>query len=132
MRWWEYLSCFNYDTIHVNGEKNQVADALSCYYKYDTIVDKYPNKESVKADELLNPNRELLPVERFVEILNNVIRQSCRLQDKPSDTVAESVALNNTNKTQTQAVVWTMKMSLPSMQGMTKSHCTYTLSNHLI
>ena len=22
VRWWEYLSCFNYDTIHVDGERN--------------------------------------------------------------------------------------------------------------
>ena len=28
-----------------------------------------------------------------------MIRQSCRLHDKPSNTVAESVALNSTNKT---------------------------------
>ena len=99
MWWWEYLSCFNYDTIHVDGEKNQVTDALSRYYKYNTIVDKYPNKQFVKADEVLDPNGELLPVERFMEIQNNVTRQSCRLQDKPSNAVAESVAINNTNKT---------------------------------
>ena len=22
VRWWEYLSCFNYDTIHIDGERN--------------------------------------------------------------------------------------------------------------
>ena len=68
MRWWEYLSRFNYDTIHVDGERNRVADALSCSYEYDTIEDKHPNKEFIKADEILYPDGELLLVERFVEI----------------------------------------------------------------
>ena len=31
MRWWEYLPHFNYDTIHIDGERNRVADALSYY-----------------------------------------------------------------------------------------------------
>ena len=68
VRWWEYLSRFNYDTIHVNGERNRVADALLRYYEYNTIEDKHPDKEFVKADEILNPDGELLPVERFIEI----------------------------------------------------------------
>ena len=72
---------------------------MSCYYEYDTVKDTHPNKEFIKANEVLDPNWELLHVERFVEIRNNAIRQSHRLQDKPSDTVAESVALNNANKT---------------------------------
>ena len=59
----------------------------------------HPDKEFVKADKILDPDGELLPVKRFIEIWNNTIRKSCRLQDKPTDAVAESVALNNTNKT---------------------------------
>ena len=43
-RWWKYLSCFNYNTIHVDGMRNQVADSLSRYYEYDTIEDEYPNE----------------------------------------------------------------------------------------
>ena len=68
VRWWEYLSHFNYDTIHVDGERNRVADALSHYYEYNTAGDKHPDKEFVKADEVLDPEGELLPFERFVEI----------------------------------------------------------------
>ena len=68
VRWWEYLSRFNYDTIHVDGERNRVADALSRYYEYNTAEDKHPDKEFVKADEVLDPDGELLPVKRFVEI----------------------------------------------------------------
>ena len=68
MRCWEYLSRFNYDTIHVDGDRNRVADALSHYYEYDTAEDKYLDKEFIKADEVLDPEGELLLVERFVEI----------------------------------------------------------------
>ena len=62
-RWWEYLSCFNYNTIHVDGTQDKVADSLSCYYEYDTIEDEYPNSEFVKADEILDPDRDLAPVQ---------------------------------------------------------------------
>ena len=99
MRWWEYLSHINYDTIHVNGDRNRVADASSRYYEYDTVEDKHPDQEFVKADEILDPEGELLPVKRFVEIQTNAIRKSRRLRDKPSDAVAESVVINNTHNT---------------------------------
>ena len=73
-RWWEYLSRFNYNPIHVDGTQNQVADSLSHYYEYNTIEDEYPNSEFVKADEILNPDGDLAPVQRFIEIRNQVIR----------------------------------------------------------
>ena len=47
-RYWEYLSHFNYNTIHVDGTWNQVADTLSHYYEYDTIEDEYPIVNSSK------------------------------------------------------------------------------------
>ena len=62
-RWWEYLSHFNYDTIHVDGTRNQVADSLLCYYKYDTIEDEHPNSELIKVDELLNLDGDLALVQ---------------------------------------------------------------------
>ena len=58
-RWWEYLSCFNYDTMHIDGIHNQVVDHLLHYYEYDTIEDEYPNSEFVKEDEILDPDRDL-------------------------------------------------------------------------
>ena len=64
-------------------------------YEYNTAEDKHPDKEFVKADKVLDPEGELLPVERFVEIRTNAIRKSHRLRDKPSNAVAESVAINN-------------------------------------
>ena len=62
-RWWEYLSRFNYNTIHVDGTQNQVADSLSCNYEYDTIEDEYPNSEFVKVDEILDPDGDLAPIQ---------------------------------------------------------------------
>ena len=53
-RWWEYLSRFNYNTIYVDGTRNQVADSLSHYYESNTIEDEYPNSKFVKADEILD------------------------------------------------------------------------------
>ena len=67
-RWWEYLSCFNYNTIHVDGTQIQVADSLSHYNEYDTIEDEYPNSEFVKVDEILDPDGDLAPVQGFIEI----------------------------------------------------------------
>ena len=70
--WWEYLSRFNYDTIHVDGIHNQVVDSLLCYYEYDTIEDEYPNSEFVKVDELLDLDGGLAPIQQFIEIWNNM------------------------------------------------------------
>ena len=67
-RWWEYLSHFNYDTIHVDGICNQVVDSLSCYYEFDTIEDEYPNSEFIKADKILDLDRDLAPIQQFIEI----------------------------------------------------------------
>ena len=52
----------------MDDEWNRVVDALSRYYEYDTVEDNHPDKEFIKADEILDPEGELLPVERFVEI----------------------------------------------------------------
>ena len=61
-RWWEYLSHFNYNTIHVDGICNQVADSLLHYYEYDTIEDEYTNNEFVKADKILDPDGDFAPI----------------------------------------------------------------------
>ena len=95
-RWWEYLSHFNYNTIHVDGTRNQVADSLSRYYEYDTIEDEYPNSEFVKADKILDPDGDLAPVQQFIEIWNQAIRRSQRLQEKTPTAQLESQMLNET------------------------------------
>ncbi|KAF8227296.1 hypothetical protein L208DRAFT_1213865, partial [Tricholoma matsutake] len=38
-RWMEYLSCFDFDIRYVKGKLNKVADALSCYYQFDSWDD---------------------------------------------------------------------------------------------
>ena len=95
-RWWEYLSRFNYNTIHVDGTQNQVADSLSRYYEYHTIEDEYPNSEFVKADEILNPDGDLAPIQQFIEIQSQAIRRSQRLQERTPTARAESQMLNET------------------------------------
>ena len=94
-RWWEYLSCFNYNTIHVEGTWNQIADSLSHYYEYNTIEDEHPNSEFIKVDEL-DPDGDLAPIQWFIEIWNNAIRQSQRLQEKIPAVWLESQMLNET------------------------------------
>ena len=93
-RWWEYISCFNYDTIHVDGMWNQVADSLLCYYKYNTIEDEHPNSKFIKVDKLLDLDGDLAPVQQFVEIQNNTIRRSQRLQKKIPAAWLESQMIN--------------------------------------
>ena len=62
-RWWEYLSRFDYNTIHVAGTCNQIADSLSHYYEYDTIEDEYPNSKFINADKILDPDGDFAPVQ---------------------------------------------------------------------
>ena len=81
----------------VDGTRNQVADSLSHYYEYDTIEDEYPNSEFINADEILDPDRDLAPVQRFVEIQNQAIRRSQRLQEKTPARL-ESQMINETFK----------------------------------
>ena len=71
-------------------------DSLSCYYEYDTIEDEHPNSEFIKADELLDPDGDLAPIQKFVEIQNNMIRRLQRLQEKIPAAGLESQMLNET------------------------------------
>jgi hypothetical protein len=61
VRWYEYLSRFNYSIQYVEGLKNVVADALSRMYagrNTDIQVDDWVN-----ADIHLDPEGETLPVD---------------------------------------------------------------------
>ena len=73
---------------------NQVADSLSCYYDYDTIEDEYPNSEFIKVDKILDLDRDLAPIQQFVEIWNNVVRRSQRLQERTPAVRLENQMLN--------------------------------------
>jgi hypothetical protein len=62
IRWYEYISRFNYEVMYVPGEQNKVADALSCIYQNfsdtkDLLVD-----DLVTIDVKLDPENESLPL----------------------------------------------------------------------
>ena len=71
-------------------------DSLSCYYKYNTIEDEYPNSEFIKADNILDLDGDLAPIQWIVEIQNSVIRRLSRLQEKIPAVRLESQLLNET------------------------------------
>ena len=41
VRWWEFISCFNYTIMHIDGMDNKVADCLSHYYENDASEDNH-------------------------------------------------------------------------------------------
>ncbi len=67
-RWIEYLSRFDYEIIHVPGEQNKVADALSRYYSSEPEDSEPPPYDLVSADMRLNPDGETLPDPRIAEM----------------------------------------------------------------
>jgi transposase InsO family protein len=95
VRWWEYLSRFNFTVQHVDGESNRVADCLSRYYELDGPGDTHPDEEFVAADARLDPDGELLPAQRYVEIRTAVMRRSNRLKERVEQRVLDSQQMNN-------------------------------------
>src|SRR6266481_7597117 len=94
-RWCEYISRFNFTIQHVDGTSNRVADCLSRYYESDYPDDKHPDHEFVSADARLDPDAELLPVQRYVELCSAVARQSCRLAEQVKQCVLDSNQMND-------------------------------------
>ena len=74
--WWEFLSCFNYIMMHIDGVDNKVADCLSCYYENDTSEDNHSENTYVNADIRLDPEGELLPTDRYMELRAAATRRS--------------------------------------------------------
>ena len=68
VRWWEFLSCFNYTIMHVDGMDNKVADCLSCYYENNMSEDNHSENTYVNVDIRLDPDGELLPTDRYTEL----------------------------------------------------------------
>lgn len=67
-RWIEYLARFDFEIIHVPGESNKVADALSRYYAYEPEDSESPTYDLVTADVRLDPDGETLPNPRLAEM----------------------------------------------------------------
>ena len=56
-RWWEYLSCFNFNTRHTDGKWNKVTNFLSCYSNTTQSRTNIPTMNTyVKINEW-NPSR---------------------------------------------------------------------------
>ena len=64
---------------------NQVVDCLCHYYKTDGPEDKHLGHEFVSADARLDPDRELLPIRRYIKYV----------QLQPDDLVAWPKNSNN-------------------------------------
>src|ERR1700684_2834694 len=45
MRWWEYLSRFEYKIEYIKGDSNKVADSLSRYYMSDSPSEQHDISE---------------------------------------------------------------------------------------
>ena len=54
--------------MHVDGVDNKVVDCLSCYYENDMSEDNHSENTYVNADIRLDPDGELLPTDRYMEL----------------------------------------------------------------
>jgi len=93
-RWWEYISHFNFAIQHVDGTTNRVADCLSSYYEADKPDEIHPDHEFVSADTKLDPDAELLPIERYVEVRSAAARRSHCLAAHVEQRVLDSTQMN--------------------------------------
>ena len=62
--------------MHVDGVDNKLADCLSHYYENNTSVDNHSENTYVNADISLDPDSELLPTDRYMELRAAATRQS--------------------------------------------------------
>ena len=76
VRWWEFLSRFNYTIMHIDVVDNKVADCLSHYYENDMSEDNHSENTYVNADIRLDPDGELLPTDRYTELRAAATRRS--------------------------------------------------------
>ena len=79
VRWWEFLSRFNYTIMHIDGIDNKVADCLSHYYENNTSEDNHLENTYVNADIRLDPDGKLLPTDHYMELRAAATRQSKQL-----------------------------------------------------
>ena len=94
VQWWEFLSCFNYTIMHIDGVDNKLVDCLSHYYENDMSEDNHSENTYVNADIRLDPDGELLPTDRYTELRTAVTRQSKRLTERQESHHIEAEILN--------------------------------------
>ena len=98
VRWWEFLSHFNYTIMHVDGLDNKVADCLSHYYENDTSEDNHSEHTYVKVDIRLDPDDELLPTDCYMELCAAATRWSKCLAKQQEYRHIEAKILNASDK----------------------------------
>jgi RNase H-like domain found in reverse transcriptase len=79
--WWEFLSRFNF-IMHIDGVDNRVANCLSRYYENNMGDKSHLEHIYVNADVRLDPDAELLPTDRYMELKTAATRQSNWLAEK--------------------------------------------------
>src|SRR5271154_3721690 len=68
VRWWEFLSQFNYTLVYTKGNANKVADTLSCYYMSDHPSEQQEAHVYVNIDDRLDPDGDYITENRKNEI----------------------------------------------------------------
>ena len=94
VRWWEFLSRFNYTIMHIDGVDIKVVDCLSHYYENNTSEDHHSENTYVNADIRLDPDGELLPTDHYMELCAAATRQSNQLTERQESHHIEAEILN--------------------------------------
>jgi hypothetical protein len=68
MRWWEYVRWFSFEMQYLKGEKNKVADCLSCYFANDRPNKRRDVSAYMNADTRLDPDGEDLTIAWTTEL----------------------------------------------------------------
>ena len=77
---------------------NKVADCLSHYYENDTSEDNHSENTYVNADIRLDPEGELLPTDRYMELHVAVTRRSKQLTERQESHHIKAEILNASDK----------------------------------
>jgi hypothetical protein len=89
IRWWQFLSRFDYDVQYVEGKSNVVADALSRCFKHDDPDAEIRVDQRVTVDTRLDPEGDYLPFERIIESKASRVRAKT-LKERIEPRVVES------------------------------------------
>jgi len=104
MRWWEYLSQFDFKIKYIKGESNKVADSLSRYYMSDSPDETHNISKYVNVDLRLDPEGDNLPKIRKEELISMRATlqphklKATKVQDKIEPRDIEAVELHNNSK----------------------------------